>query len=83
MTDVPSLAEEIVRNGTRATGRGSPWKGRTHCGHGHEFTPENTLRRGDSSANARRCRECKRQRSLDWYYARGKALRASRRELSS
>jgi hypothetical protein len=34
---------------------------RTHCGHGHEFTPENTAIRKDSAGQrARRCLTCKR-----------------------
>lgn len=28
---------------------------KTHCIHGHEFTPENTIRRG---RNGRKCRQC-------------------------
>jgi hypothetical protein len=31
---------------------------KTHCKHGHEFTPENTIRRPDG---CRECRECRRR----------------------
>jgi len=84
MTEAQSLAEELVRTGARDTGRGMPWKGRSHCGHGHEFTPENTLWRTDSSHGARRCRRCHRERGRAWYYATGgnpgrEARRAARR----
>jgi hypothetical protein len=72
-----SVAEELVRNGSRSSGRGNPWKARTHCEHGHEFTPENTMMRVDSSG--RRCRECDRATGRRWYQQRGKALRAARR----
>lgn len=36
------------------------WRGRlTHCKHGHEFTPENTIaRKGRNGGPARGCREC-------------------------
>jgi len=81
---VPSVAQELVRNGSRSSGRGNPWKSRTHCEHGHEFTPENTLWRTDSSPGARRCRICHRERGRAWYYATGgnpgrEARRAARR----
>lgn len=34
---------------------------RSHCHSGHEYTPENTLRRSDN--NGRKCRECERQKA--------------------
>ena len=37
-----------IKRGSRAT--------KTHCKHGHEFTPENTLRKPNGT---RKCRECK------------------------
>jgi hypothetical protein len=43
-------AFDRVRHGTHHYTR------RTHCGHGHEFTPENTMRRSDG--NGRRCKKC-------------------------
>jgi hypothetical protein len=79
MTEVVlmSEAEELVRNGSRSSGRGNPWKARTHCEYGHAFTPANTMPRVDSSG--RRCRECQREKGRRWYRERGKALRAARR----
>ena len=77
MPEWPSEAQELVCNGSRSTGRGLPWKARTHCEHGHEYTPENTMPRADSSG--RRCRECQRERGRRWYQQRGAALRAGRR----
>jgi hypothetical protein len=62
-----------------SSGRGSPWKGRTHCQYGHEFSPENTLHRSDSTPGARRCLECKRRRYREYYDRRGAALRAQTR----
>jgi hypothetical protein len=79
MTAAPSEAALLVRNGSRATGRGNPWKGRTHCEHGHEYTPENTYWRTERSGSGRRCRACTREDSRRWYAARGKALRAAQR----
>lgn len=37
---------------------------KTHCKHGHEFTPENTH---VNKAGSRMCRECMRQQGRDWY----------------
>ncbi len=71
------MAEELVRNGSRATGRGRNWARRTHCEYNHEFTPENTMERVDSSG--RRCRQCQRERGRRWYREKGAALRAARR----
>lgn len=50
-----------------AKGRAAiPWlRSRTHCIHGHEFTPENTIRdRGNP--NRRSCRACRNARSIVW-----------------
>lgn len=80
MSGQPSEAQELVSNGTRATGRGSNWSRRDRCGNGHEFTAENTLWRVDSSPNARRCRQCLRAAGAKWYRERGAALRAARRQ---
>jgi HNH endonuclease len=55
-----------------AKGRGryvNPCVGKTHCKHGHEFTPENTFLRGHHRA----CRECRRAALRD-LYRRKKAL---------
>ena len=48
---------------------------RTHCSKGHPFDAANTLWRTDSSPQARRCRECKRERYRAYYERRGRALR--------
>lgn len=83
MTDdclVPSEAEEIVRSGQRS-GRGKPWRDRTHCLRGHAYTPENTLWRSDArSHDARRCRICHAAASAQWYASRGAAARSGRRK---
>lgn len=52
---------DMVRKG-RATGPGPrQYTPKTHCVHGHEYTPENTLR----SQNGRYCcRECRRNQRL-------------------
>ena len=39
---------------------------KTHCIHGHEFTPGNTYMEG----NRRRCKQCGRERALRHYYKR-------------
>lgn len=46
-------------------GRGYGPRERTHCKHGHEYTPENTeIARGpDGSFRQRRCRTCRRAQS--------------------
>ena len=42
-----------------AKGRGNTWhRGKTHCVHGHEFTPENTYL---MSNGGRQCRACKKR----------------------
>lgn len=45
---------------------------KTHCKHGHAFTPANTMR---GKGGAQRCRECEntRRRKPDGYYARRQA----------
>jgi len=40
---------------------------KTHCKHGHEFTPENTIRRADGT---RKCRVCQNRMMLAYYYRR-------------
>ncbi|MGB9791518.1 MAG: HNH endonuclease signature motif containing protein [Thermacetogeniaceae bacterium] len=45
---------------------------KTHCIHGHEFTPENTL---IQHGRWRLCRECSRQRALAKYYRQKKKQR--------
>jgi hypothetical protein len=73
--EVPSVAEELVRNGSRNL-LGKPWIDRTHCLCGHEYTPENIVWR---SHGARRCRICTNARNRRWFAEHGKALRRARR----
>jgi hypothetical protein len=58
----------LLRGGTLAAENAT----KTHCDHGHEFTPENTFLRKHGK---RECRECMRQRARDYYHAK-KALAA-------
>lgn len=44
---------------------------KTHCTHGHEFTPENTWLRSDGS---RTCRACRRERMRRYHAAQGAGL---------
>jgi hypothetical protein len=37
---------------------------RTHCIRGHEFTPENTMKRNNGKWRA--CRECQRMHTRNW-----------------
>lgn len=41
---------------------------KTHCPHGHEYTPEN-IQYGGRSGRERRCRECNRERCKAQYWA--------------
>ena len=50
---------DIVQHGNH---RGAS---KTHCKHGHEFTPENTMARG----SGRQCRTCNNKRASAWYEA--------------
>ena len=47
----PVTQRENIRRGSRPN--------QTHCKRGHEYTPENTYRRG--SSGARQCRACQRR----------------------
>jgi hypothetical protein len=83
MTEPRSEAEELVRSG-HLNGRGRPFKDRTHCGHGHEFTPENTLWRNDNPyGSPRRCRKCKNAGHARWYAERGAAARSAARKAAA
>lgn len=37
--------------------------GKTHCKHGHEFTPENTIPKANGGRNCRQCRNERKRRS--------------------
>jgi hypothetical protein len=61
-----------------AKGRSNPWNARkTHCKHGHEFTPENTFVsiRWPSGRSRRNCREC-----LRFFWRQRDAARRLRQE---
>jgi hypothetical protein len=48
---------------TERPNNGNHWSSRTHCGHGHKFTPENTyIRMKDGKFWKRECRTCNRER---------------------
>ena len=51
--------ENLLRGDTHAARLST----RTHCGKGHEFSPENTIIRRDGS---RRCRECNKAQCQDY-----------------
>jgi hypothetical protein len=42
---------------------------RTHCIHGHEFTPDNTYVYTNKAGTHRSCKACSRARALAWYHA--------------
>lgn len=50
--------------------------GKTHCVHGHEFTPENTYIFMRAGAMRRNCRQCRRIMTLAYYY-RTRAMQAA------
>lgn len=58
----PAHLEAVTawENTMRSNARGAINARKTHCIHGHEFTPDNTYR---DSNGWRSCRECKRMRS--------------------
>lgn len=66
----PCINIDHLQLGTHATnaqdrdakGRGSnQYRGATHCVHGHEFTPENTMA---NNGGKRRCRTCKNEQAV-------------------
>lgn len=61
---------------------GNYWANRTHCDHGHEFTPENTcvLTRRDGRFLQRVCRTCRNDRVRAWKAAHPDELRTQRRD---
>lgn len=63
----PVTIAENNRRGTAAEAVRAMHARRTHCKHGHEFTPENTAQ----GTNGRRCRTC--TRNLNREYRRRKA----------
>lgn len=47
-----------------------PWhRGKTHCKHGHEFTPENTRVTNNRHGRKRQCIKCHNAKCLAYYYA--------------
>jgi len=56
--DPVELLERFISKGWAAN------RARTHCKHGHEFTPENTIY---DSEGARGCRQCRRASFRRWY----------------
>jgi HNH endonuclease len=58
-------------NVLRGTGFAARNAGKTHCIHGHEFTPENLL-----TASYRACRQCSRERKRRHYLRKKSALYA-------
>lgn len=68
-------AENVRRGETGIT-----WKRRTHCEHGHEFTPENTKPRHD--CDGRVCLTCKRETTARYRQRHLEERRAADRELA-
>lgn len=64
---------ENNRRKNEALGRGQY---ATHCPHGHEYTPENTM---PAHGKNRQCRECNRAASRRWKAKNQKAWRAKQR----
>lgn len=64
-----------VRNGSHAQAK------KTHCPHGHEYTPENTYlvvsKRSKHRGTRRQCRTCTRERAARQYEAQRLARRAA------
>jgi hypothetical protein len=61
----------IAENLRRGEGVCAQNSRKTHCKHGHEFTPENTYVRAER--NGRECRECLRKASREWHRRRAVA----------
>lgn len=74
-TRLDNMADMIAKG--RDRGPANKNRGITHCKHGHEFTPDNTLR---PKAGYRACRECHRRRALARYYANIDYYRTKARE---
>ena len=60
----PAHLQPVTLRENLSRGRGGT---RTHCQHGHEFTPDNTYLTPDGN---RQCRECNRQRARANYARR-------------
>jgi hypothetical protein len=68
----------IRENGLRGIGPAATNSMKTHCKHGHEFTPENTrIRRGTRECMT--CARCWADKNRDSYNAQRRAKRAARR----
>lgn len=75
--DGKCMCRECMRNRTRAWRAANlkpdagHWSAnRTHCKHGHEFTPQNTRVDGGT----RHCRSCERERAARWRARRAEAI---------
>ena len=60
----PVTQAENVRRGMAGAATGARHAARTHCKHGHAFTPENTR---VTKTGVRVCRTCARVKALAWY----------------
>lgn len=58
--DAVTLRENVLRSPITMAHR---WATRTHCNHGHEWTPENTVMHRVRGRLVRRCRACRGRRS--------------------
>jgi hypothetical protein len=61
---------ELVSRSANASRANAPRRAATHCGRGHEFTPENTQWRQRAAGPTRNCRACSRQAAVTNYVRR-------------
>jgi hypothetical protein len=75
----PAHLEQVTRGeNIRRSDLNAEKKRRTHCPHGHEYTPENTLR--EVGRQGRRCRECKRIGTREYMRRTAPQRNAARRQ---